>query len=326
MFDLFKKVFSIREGTFETNSSSVHALVIANRLASWKTYNKYVKKELKRWLQPDGSYLIKIECSPDAIDEGDFSIRHYIPHKSINDKLLYLLGVIIEHYKSSFVYPPYDKSNWVHPENAKDEEKKKELEETKIEKHKEYLEEKKKYDEVDAPNNEKVYEQLQKTLRDIEGNIENAMSYFLNRNDAKQPKVKVEFVTHLQNSYIRYNVDDEWDYFSLGCYEHEEFYHSLIRKNPNYSHRAGEWICNPYSQVLAGSDEMEEEEKMQQEIDAQKLLDESFELSGKYFAEEDAGVPSWIDEDEVEEYKRVLEIQKKTLRVNRGKVIFPIGG
>lgn len=326
MFDIFKKWFSIREGTFETNSSSMHALVVANRLASWKKYHSYVKKEIKRWLQPDGSYLIEIQCRPDDIDAGDFSIRRYIPHKSINDKLIYLLGVIIEHYKDSFVYPPYDKSNWVHPENEKDEEKKKNLEELKQTRHEEYLKERKHYKKVDVPNNLKVYEQLQETLKTVEDNIETALRYFMHRKDEKQPKIEVHFKTYLKDNYIRHNLDDSWDYFSLGCYEHEEFYAALIRKEAHGGHRAGEWICNPYSQILAGSSEMDEEEKMQWETDAQKLIEESYELSGKYFAEEGEGVPDWIDPEDVNEYKRVLEIQKKTLRVNRGKVIFPVGG
>ena len=328
MFDFLKKFISIREGVFETNSSSMHALVVAAPLKDWKEYHKYVLKECERWKKEDGSYYIEVECNDVYLDDAPFSVRRYVPHKTLNDKFIYLYGTVLEHFFTDRMNTiPYDKSKWIHPENAKDEKKKIELTEEKAKRYSEYVEELKKYENELAPENDKLIEEFQEYLTILKDSVEWVISYFLKEKEEIEegPKVEIEFKYYIKNHYLNETANED-DWFSLGCYDHEEFYAAVCRKPRDGRPRAGEWLCNPYSCVLAGSDEEDDDEKMEQETEARRCIENAFNQSYKYFAEKDATVPDWVYEEDKKEYAKCLKKQKKTLHVNEGKVIWPVGG
>jgi len=101
--------------------SSMHCLTVA--VDSNKKDKKYIKKYLKPFLQSDGSYKIEITLKDDLVDEGSFTIRHYIPHYSIHDKLMYAFATIIQHYQSLIQNgpnKPYPYS-WIKDEKKREE-------------------------------------------------------------------------------------------------------------------------------------------------------------------------------------------------------------
>ena len=155
------------------------------------------------------------------------------------------------------------------------------------------------------------------------------------------PKVEVEIKTYndlyLNIPYIKKDND-----FGLGCYDNKEFYFAVGRDQ----WESVQWLINPYSVVLAGSDEMSTLEQYQQEKEAERLLTEAWDHASYY----DNHWPDLTDEEieeEVEEHcytwddskkaqarlKKEKEVFRKFLKENRGKpkmprgkMIWPVGG
>ena len=329
---------SIRLNTFETNSSSLHAITFACKLKNKELYKEYVEKELKRWLQPDGTYLIEIECSEDSVDDGQrFDIRRYIPHFSINDKLVYLLATVIQHFGSEMVYPPYDPSKYVtgwwenkYSKNVKEgkvptKEEIDEVAKKKAEKHEEYLKDYDKWLKENAARNEEALKDFKEKIERMQSYIASELNYVLFGN-YQDPKVRLIFKYSTKDGVINYTSNDS-DYFSTGCYGNEEFY-SAVNRDP------GSWIVNPYSAVLAGSDEQSSLDYYLQEQKAKECLEESYKNGYSTYDEEEI---EYIEDDirskegsekDRKDVEKVLEEIKsgKIKKPNEGKIIYPIGG
>lgn len=297
---------SIRENIFESNSSSMHCLTVA--VDSNKKDKKYIKKYLKPFLQSDGSYKIEITLKDELVDEGSFTIRHYIPHYSIHDKLMYAFATIVQHYQSLIQngpYKPYPYS-WIKDEKKREEDLKK--------RQAEYLKDKAKWESSGLHTGNIFFiEKFEKHIHDFEDHLANDIRFalfgrgpeyewknekYVPKEEDKRPKVTVKLNYQISETDI-IQTDDDW--FSTGCYGNEEFYAAVCASTWNLS----AWILNPYSAILAGSDEQDESDSLAQVSEAKRLLDESWE---KYKAN-----CSGSDED-------------SDLVLNPGKAIFPLGG
>lgn len=334
-------MISIRENVFETNSSSMHTLTVACPLKNKELYKKYVKEELSRWYDPaTDSYNITIECHENAVD-GDlrFDIRRYIPHFSINDKLLYALATIIQHHGANFVYPPYDASEYVtgwwenkYSKGVKEGRvpTKKEIREVikkKNKKHKEYLKQYSKWLKANKTANEEAMKNFVKDIKKIQDSIESALNFALF--DSYDPlKVHLTFKYDTSNGVVNYN-SYKLDCFSTGCYGNEEFYHAVLS-----SWDVGEWVKNPYSGILAGSDEQSTLDYLLQEQKAKECLEEAYKNGYSQYDDEDIEyLEDEIDDkhfskEEREANKKLFEKVKagKIKKPNTGKLIFPLGG
>lgn len=351
---------SIRENVFETNSSSMHTLTVACKLKNKELYKSYLEKELERWKKEDGTYDIKIKCTEHSVDDDKrFDIRRYIPHFSVNDKMLYLLATIIQHYQQGVTTPPYDKSKyqlpwWKNTWNKRYQECKKAGKEPKPTEeeiaaykavvelmHRTYLDELKKYNKKNRAFNIKNYNNFREKIEHVESNIKSTIIYYLYGRDenfsyeAYKDKVKVTFeyggrvVQGKSNAFIPSYSDEENDYFSTGCYGNEEFYGAVC----GHYGEVGEWVCNPYSAVLAGSDEQDEEDSFAQEQEALRCINESFENGYNDYSDRIDEINRWIEEGyysddsgSLEDVRKTIEKMKNAKRVNDGKVIYPIGG
>lgn len=297
---------SIRENVFESNSSSMHCLTVA--VDSNKKDKKYIKKYLKPFLQEDGSYKIEITLKDDLVDEGSFTIRHYIPHYSIHDKLMYAFAAIIQHYQSLIQNgpnKPYPYS-WIKDEKKQQEDLKK--------RQAEYLKDKAKW-EASGLHTGNVFfiEKFEEHIHNFETSFANDVRFalfgrgpeyewknekYVPKEEDKRPEVTVKLNYQISETDI-IQTGDDW--FSTGCYGNEEFYAAVCASTWNLS----AWILNPYSAILAGGDEQDESDSLAQVNEAKRLLDESWE---KYKAN------CRGSEDDSD------------LILNSGKAIWPIGG
>ena len=276
---------SIRENVFESNSSSMHSITVATSLKDQKLYKDYVCKELERFKQQDGSYKVVVECKEKNLDK-DFAIRRYIPHYSINDKLIYLLATYIQHYSGLCEYPPisYDKKADT------------------------YQDELENYLKLNLARNTRIAKSFESEIKELEDYLGHRFKCYLGE-DSKI-SVKFKYSIDKEKQYIRY-FSSKSEYFSTGCYGNEEFFHSL-----RYVTDAVEWICNPYSAILAGTDEASDEDMIKQEQDSKRLIEEAFEHSYKTY-------------EDIKDYEYFEDIDEKILkqtRLNQGKVIWPLGG
>lgn len=269
-----------RLNTFETNSSSMHALVIACELSKKKLYKSYLKRELKRWYN-NGKYNIVIECRDDNVDKIDFATRRYVNHSSVNDKLIYYLATVIQHFSNKQNIPPSKYEN-NYDELLKD------------------------FLEKNLENNKKVYEMIKIHLEHFTDTFIWTVSNKLN---IKKEDITLEFKYYVDD--VTFKIDyfnqEERDYFSTGCYGNEEFYYNM-----DSSWVATEFVCNPYSAILANTDECSDEEYFLWEQKAKKLLEASFANSKNTY--------------ESDRFSDLKESQRKMKRLNPGKVIFPQGG
>lgn len=266
---------TVRLNAFETNSSSMHALVVACGLKHDNFYSEYLKKELKRY-HKNGKYYIIVECNENMVDKSPFDTRKYINHSSINDKLIYYLATVIQHHQRDQQY--YETKN-------------------------KSIEELNQLSEKYSNQNKQASKRF---IEDIEW-FSDILKYDISKYlGIKQEDIIIEIKYYIDpvSYYINYSNNDN-DWFSTGCYNNEEFYYAIFS-----SYAASEWICNPYSAVLANTDECDYEEEFEWEQQAKKLLEISFKKSENTYG------------DEYELDKN----QKKKTRLNRGKVIFPLGG
>lgn len=347
---------SIRINCFETNSSSQHVLTVANKLNDWNLYANYVKKELERFKQKDGSYKIVLDVKEENMDDESFELRRFIPHTSFIDKAFYLLGTIHEYFfglVSQLGKIPYDSvwyKDWAKQE--KDPEKKAKYEAQYKEAHEKYEAERFEYFKKYAPGNLGVLKKFNIALRELEEQLEwNLGEYLCERPQGKEetfedyrkifPKVEVEIKTY-NDLYLNIPYITKDNDFGLGCYDNKEFYFAVGRDQ----WESVQWLINPYSVVLAGSDEMSTLEQYQQEKEAERLLTEAWDHASYY----DSHWPDLTDEEieeEVEEHcytwddskkaQAELKAEKKELRkflkenrgkpkMPRGKMIWPVGG
>ena len=287
--------------------SSMHCLTVA--VDSNKKDKKYIKKYLKPFLQNDGSYKIEITLKDELVDEGSFTIRHYIPHYSIHDKLMYAFATIIQHYQSLIQNgpnKPYPYS-WIKDEKKREEDLKKRQDE--------YLKDKADWEAKGLhAGNVFFIKSFEKHIHDFEISFANDIRFalfgrgpeyewknekYVPKEEDKRPEVTVKLNYQISETDI-IQIGDDW--FSTGCYGNEEFYAAVCASTWNLS----AWLLNPYSAVLAGGDEQDESDSLAQVNEAKRLLDESWE---KYKA--DCGGP-----DEEDHH----------LILNPGKNIWPIGG
>lgn len=347
---------SIRINCFETNSSSQHVLTLANKLNDWNLYANYVKKELERFKQEDGSYKIVLDVKEENMDDESFELRRFIPHTSFIDKAFYLLGTIHEYFfglVSQLGKIPYDSvwyKDWAKKE--KDPEKKAKYEAQYKEAHEKYEAERFEYFKKYAPGNLSVLKKFNAAIRELEEQLEwNLGEYLCERPQGKEetfedyrkifPKVEVEIKTY-NDLYLNIPYITKDNDFGLGCYDNKEFYFAVGRDQ----WESVQWLINPYSVVLAGSDEMPTLEQYQQEKEAERLLTEAWDHASYY----DSHWPDLTDEEieeEVEEHcytwddskkaQAELKAEKEELRkflkenrgkpkMPRGKMIWPVGG
>lgn len=307
--------------------SSMHALTIATELNDRRLYKDYVSKELARFKQDDGGYKIVFDVREENMDGESFTVRSYIPHKSFVDKAFYLIGTIHEHYCSLLARGmPWS--------GMKDYEAKKV----------EYLA---KY----RAHNADVLEAFNKAIRELTSSLEYALAVYLVEKDrtpeesyenfrARLPKVTVEIKTYNDTEMCIPRICPKDVIFSLGCYDNSEFYVTVARS----PYMAREWLTNPFSAVLAGSDEMDELEMFQQEKDAEDLLEDAWRHTENtrwpdlteqeikdlveedccYYGDDPVGITRVEKDREV--YAKLLRENKGKARLNRGRVLWPIGG
>lgn len=252
-------MIKIRKSVFETNSSSMHAITVP---APNKYTEKQLLKELERFKVSDYKYIINITCNDDNIDKHSFTLREYVRHDSLNDKLIYMLGTVIEHYNQ---YLRTFSSNFGYTKNPI----------------KRFLFKIFKFFEYHIwaivwkkPNRE--------ILNKFEERIKLYEKYFVE--DIKEILADEKYEVELHLNYLvnkKYNTINYFtlkdiDWFSLGCYDNTEvfikLFDSFIATN--------NWLLNPYSVILAGSDEMSDREIRIQTEQAQKINETSFK---KYF-------------------------------------------
>ena len=274
-------MISIREGVFESNSSSQHSLVVPVVIRD----DNYVKKEIEKLLNNS-----RIHVEPNKlmfilddifVQGGDFTIRDYIPHYSISDKLLYVVATVIQHYQSRIIIGP--------SEGSKDYQQK-------------FLD----WTNQGAPHwNEIELRNFERDIYDLETRLADRFNSILQRDDRNKIKIKIKYT--ISKNHIINTGRDEKSIFYTGCYNNEEFYCSLDSSYYGFV----DWICNPYSAVLAGSDEMSDEKMLQQVLESKRLLDESWERYKKRY---------------IEDYQPEDPDKEPDLILNSGRIIWPIGG
>lgn len=339
----------IRKNCFETNSSSQHAITVPSNV-DWKTRHDYLINDLKSF-KKGNEYIIELEASEDKMVGESFTIRRYIPHYSFVDKAIYAFATIYQHYDAMLASGiPYDSSvyidNWNNqPKKAFD---------MKIEEaHEKFLREKEEYVNLHAESNKKVFKAFSDKIKYLEEHLSTSLGRYLNSRDRfvdegwddyekTCPIVKVHFKYRVDNDMNVFYVNTEDDaWFSTGCYNNEEFYSSICYSEYNLTN----WITNPYSAILAGSDEQSTFDNLQQEYEAERLIKESWKNTC-----DETTWPDWSDEEidhEVEEHcytwgttkaaEKMLKLEKQNFRkflkehrgeprLPNGKIIWPIGG
>lgn len=302
-------MISVRDSIFESNSSSLHALTVPVKIED----TEYVKKGVNEILKKQKSKnKIVIELKDNSEYEGGFTIRHYIPHYSIHDKILYVVATIVQHYSHQLYSGPYKPYKYSFEKddtglNARMARYEEELAEWKA---------KSVHD-----TNALIIKDFKNEIRNLEEGLsrvfrealygkppadyyfdEDGRYHKIDPKDIKpdtRPEFKVVIKYYIsEEDSIRYSEDPE-AWFSTGCYGNEEFYETL----QSIWNGAIDWICNPYAAVLAGGDEQDEEDSVAQLTEAKRLIDESWEV-----------------------YKKKNDTYDSDLILNRGKVVFPIGG
>ncbi len=233
---------TIRYNTFETNSSSMHAIVVnCARVDNLE----YLRTNLEKFKQDDGSYKIDVILDEDKLEEGDFTCRSYLPHYSINDKLMYAYAAIKQHFDKQYITDRSDS------------------------KHSEFI----------LNFNKKVYEDFSSKLKYLEDDLsydirKSFFGYAPDSGEDTRPKVTVTFVqkSSYKNLIENKEEDDYDDYFSTGCYGNEEFYYAVCDSGFDLT----EWALNPYCAILAGGDEMDDDLYYAQRKEAKRLMDESW--------------------------------------------------
>ena len=95
-------MISVRRGVFETNSSSMHAITVPVVI---KYTKEQLLKELERFKVDEKKYVINVWCKDECIDKSSFTRRAYVCHDSLNDKLIYMWGTILERHFKYFHFP-----------------------------------------------------------------------------------------------------------------------------------------------------------------------------------------------------------------------------
>lgn len=242
---------TIRYNTFETNSSSMHAIVVN---CARVDNSEYIRTNLEKFKQDDGSYKIDVILDEDNLEEGDFTCRSYIPHYSINDKLMYAYAAIKQHFENRYIL---DRTNGSKPTGFM------------------------------LDFNKNVYKDFSSKLKDLEDDLSYAIRKSLfgcapNSEEDTRPKVTVTFVQKPSYESLIENKEEDDDYFSTGCYGNEEFYYAVCE----CGYWLKEWVLNPYCAILAGGDEMDDDLYYAQRKEAKRLMDESWlEYIMKYTSE-----------------------------------------
>lgn len=192
--------------------------------------------------------------------------------------------------------------------------------------HEKYLQEMKDYHNKYGSFNTKNFTRFEEEIRSVEESISSQIVMYLFGDWKEESKVKVAFNYGGKDINIPEYTDNKKDYFSTGCYDNEEFYEAVC----GHYGEAGEWVCNPYSAVLAGSDEQNEEDSFDQEQEALRCINESFENGYNDYSDCIDKINNWIEEgyysEGLEDVRKTIEKMKNAKRVNDGKVIYPIGG
>lgn len=255
---------------------------------------EYTERQLQRWKNGDGTYNIEVTLDEEQMDHCDYTIRRYVPHDSILDKLMYLLAVVIQHYNDRTFKGPVEPVRWS-----------RETEESFEKRKVQYEKELKDWQKKGFHNaNQKWLDEFEEKIKELEDSLSYRFHSYLfdgEKFDKDDPKVRVKlnYFIDKASDYILGSPVGEEKYFSTGCYGNEEFYHAVCE----FPWRTTGWICNPFDQVLAGSDEQDEEDNMAQMKKAKELLEESWKLA-----------------------KKAYEHDKHDLIMNPGKVIWPLGG
>lgn len=293
---------TIRNSVFETNSSSMHAI----SLASYKKHldSEYVAKEVARWKQADGSYKIVIECCGDKLDEDTFDVRRYVPHTSVNDKLIYWLACLIQDANKKFYTlgeVDYSQRIWT------DEAPKKYT----------YKVEDTEGIEWKAKVNKDTYDSFLLKLSSAISCLELSISYALGIDSSK---VDVDFL-YVKDEYkgmiqgINYNSDEDYHWFSTGCYDNSEFF-----AHTNAGYKLISWVLSPFSIIFASGDE----------LDNYDMYADIREASQAYRERELANLKEVNeDEDDYENYYPEEDRQKCINSIESSldfQVVWPVGG
>jgi hypothetical protein len=285
---------SIRFGTFETNSSSMHAIVI-NCVSSKADVRDYLREELKPYKTDTGKYALNVVLDDELISGQPFSVRSYYCHTNIMDKLMYLFAVIVDHYDMKLEHGPIKPVKYTWEKPARFTERKKEYKEDIVE-----------WNKKDHSANDKIIKDFEDHMKDL--------TYWLNHyiagalTDDKNERddfCKVNFTYRIEaGNIIAVNPNKD---FSLGCYGHKELYYAIASR----AYDSAEWVVCPYTAILAGSDEMEEDERLAQKKEAARLINISWQ---KYILQAMKNhTPEEIKED-------------PAYALNPATVIWPIGG
>lgn len=234
---------TIRNSVFETNSSSMHAI----SLASYKRHldSEYVTKEVARWKKEDGSYGIVIECCERNLDEDGFDVRRYVPHTSVNDKLIYWLACLIQDVNKKF----YTLGEVDYSQRIWTDEAQKAL-------HKKCVY---KVDDTEgiewkAKVNKEYYDsfllKLESARRCLELNIARALGVDESKVNVEFKYVKDEYKGMIQG--IDYNSNEDYSWFSTGCYDNSEFFAHV-----NAGYKLISWVFSPFSIIFASGDELD---------------------------------------------------------------------
>ena len=355
---------TIRKNVFESNSSSMHAVTVPVEIKNWQVIHDYVVKNLERFKISKNKYEIVFDVKTENMDGEDFSIRRYIPHYSIVDKAFYVIATIVQHYGLLLgKNEPYDssvyKTEWARKEKDK-KEKERLLNEAK-KAHEEYLVEKAEYVKKYGEANKVVLDKFVNEIRDLESQLTDTFKMYLcdrprriDEDDWQKSESYNDYIKKVSpevNVSIKYDVDDEMntfcinkdDYgFSTGCYDNEEFYYAVCRNE----YTASDWLVNPFAAILAGSDEQGMLDSYKQEEDANRLLEEAWELAPDYESkypdltdeeiEEEVNEHcyTWDDspraqallKDEKNELREFLKSHRGKKKRVQGNIIWPIGG
>ena len=290
----------------------MHALTVPVTIED----DEYVKKNIKKeWYKEDGSVYIPIKLDEDLLDDYSFTIRHYIPHFTLNDKLMYLYATIMQHYNNlifSGPYTPY-KYEWEKDDSGLNERmaeweekmkdfKAKSVHDSNASHLEDFKEEVKCLEEALAYSIRRaLFGEAPKSCYWDEDGVYHIIPEEEREKDTR-PEVTVKFEYFVDKDEFIHTCEGPDDWFSTGCYGNEEFYYAL-----SYGLSQVSWLLNPYAAVLAGSDEQDDEDSLAQVTEAKRLIEESWK---KY-------VEKSSKEDEEDGHHLIL---------NPGKVLWPCGG
>ena len=291
-------MIKIRKNVFETNSSSMHAITVPAHHGFSKEYIKNkLLKELERYKVSDNKYVIDIWCKDENVDKSSFTRRAYVCHNSLNDKLIYMLGTLLEHHTKRIEYPSFRYSY----KYAKSIFKKTLY---KFLNFFEFLH----WRSIWFKPNKIECEKIKKRISDYEKWITERICDIIG--DDYSVEVHLNYLINKKYYTINYNTLDGLDWFSLGCYGNEELYYKVFES----SWTCCDWLINPYAMILAGSDEMSDREREFQRRKSKKLLKDSFK---RWFKTLDNDEKEELKEDYGEDFDNYLEY---------GSIIYPVGG